>query len=355
MGRLIRAGLPLLVWAAWAPPAFAAERPSFYLDHSGWHATHIVVVTEGKKIDGKVRVLETWRGDLRPGDRLDLPDLAAFAPLQSRAINTLLAAKPAPGQPQHVTGDRMVLFLRWKAAAGGPAKGSWTAASGGGMRVSLAWVEGGQTYACVQWKNPGPNDPIPLDMSEQKMRERVLELGRLRADLGRAAAVPDPAKRAVALCPFLDSDVYDARRAAFQSLGECGEPALPTFRKLLGDSSLGRRHAEVVEALGKVRGRQAGRELAVLLGRELVFWQREGPRLPRGWWNGGGLKWAEVERLRDHYSVALGAVRGLGEGGHREGRQAVREFRYFWQSLAQLREIGQMGEECGRVVAKLEK
>jgi hypothetical protein len=266
-----------------------------------------------------------------------------------------LAAKAAPGQPTHVTGQWMVLFLRRKPAAGGPAKGSWTAASGEGMRVSLAWVEGGQTYACVQWRNPGPNDPIPLRMSERQLRERVRQLGRLRADLGRAAAVPDPGKRAVALCPFLDSDLYAARRAAFQSLGECGEPALPTFRKLLADGSLGRRHAEVVEALGKVRGRQAGRELALLLGRELAFWQREGPRLPRGWWNGAGLKSAEAERFRDRYCLALAAVRGLGEGGHREGRQAVREFRYFWQSLAQLREIDQMGEECGHVLAKLEK
>jgi hypothetical protein len=351
MGRLVRAGLPLLVWVAWAAPAFAAILPSFHLDTSGWYATHIVVVTEGKEIDGKVRVLESWRGDLRPGDRLDLPDLAAFAPLKARTINTPFA-EPAPGQPTHVTGQRMVLFLR-KAAAGGPARGSWTAASGAGMRVSLAWVEGEQTYACVQWINPGPNDPIPLNMTERQLRERVRQLDRLRADLGRAAAGPDAGKRAFALCPFLDSAVDAARQAAFQSLGECGEPALPTFRRLLADGSLGRRHWELVRALGKVRGRQAGQELAVLLGRELAFWQREGPRLPPGWWNGGGLEWADVERFRDRYGVALEAVRGLGEGGHREGRQAVREFRYFWRSLAQLREIEQMGEECDHVLAKL--
>src|SRR5438874_1861724 len=108
MGRWIRAALPLLVWAAWTCPAFAAIRPSFHLDTSGWHATHIVVVTEGERIDGKVRVLESWRGDLRPGDRLELPDLAAFAPLKSRAISAPFLAKPMAGQPTHVTGDRMV-------------------------------------------------------------------------------------------------------------------------------------------------------------------------------------------------------------------------------------------------------
>src|SRR5262245_30388928 len=124
MGRLTRTAVPLLVWAVWTCPTFAEILPSFRLDASGWHATHIVVVTEGEKIDGKVRVLESWRGDLRPGDRLDLPDLAAFAPLQSRVINTAFAAKPVPGQPKHVTGQRMVLFLRRRPAAAGPAKGT---------------------------------------------------------------------------------------------------------------------------------------------------------------------------------------------------------------------------------------
>jgi hypothetical protein len=207
----------------------------------------------------------------------------------------------------------------------------------------------------VQWINPGPSDPIPLGMTERQMQKRVRELDRLRADLDRAVAVPDPGERAVALCPFLGSDVYAARQSAFKSLGECGEPALPTFRKLLADNSLGRRHWEVVRALSTVRSRQAGRELALLLGRELAVWKREGPRLPHAWWNGGGLEWAEVERFRERYGVALEAVRGLGEGGYWEGRQAVREFRYVWRSLPQLREIAQLGEECDRVLAKLEK
>ena len=55
-----------------APAAWAFYLPSFNLDESAWHATHIVVVSEGQKIDGELRVLESWHGDLRRGERLVL-------------------------------------------------------------------------------------------------------------------------------------------------------------------------------------------------------------------------------------------------------------------------------------------
>src|SRR5206468_844470 len=66
--------------------ATAAIRPSFHLDTCSWRATHVVVVSEGETIDGAVTVLESWVGDLRPGDTLAVPELAAFAPEKARAI-----------------------------------------------------------------------------------------------------------------------------------------------------------------------------------------------------------------------------------------------------------------------------
>ena len=92
-----------------------------------------------------------------------------------------------------------------------------------------------------------------------------------------------------------------------------------------------------------------GEELTEMLGRELAFWKKKGPTLPAGWWNGSELNWTEVEVLRDRYGITLAVVRGLGEARSTEGRKAVKQFRDFWLSLPQLKEIGQMSEECDRV------
>src|SRR5580658_2628 len=67
--------------------ANAGTRPSFYLDACAWDATHIVVVTEGERTDGQVSVLESWKGDLKPGDNITVPELAAFEPQSSRIID----------------------------------------------------------------------------------------------------------------------------------------------------------------------------------------------------------------------------------------------------------------------------
>ena len=49
-----------------ATTASAEIQPSFSLDGCSWLATHVVVVTEGDRIDGKVTVLESWKGNLEP-------------------------------------------------------------------------------------------------------------------------------------------------------------------------------------------------------------------------------------------------------------------------------------------------
>ena len=58
----------------------AAERPSFNLDYSAWKATHIVLATENGTIDGRLKVVESWKGDIKPGMELILPELGASMP-----------------------------------------------------------------------------------------------------------------------------------------------------------------------------------------------------------------------------------------------------------------------------------
>jgi hypothetical protein len=62
--------------------------PSFYLDHSSKKATHILVATEGLNIDGVLEVLEPWKGDLRKGDRITVPELALFHSAEARTIHS---------------------------------------------------------------------------------------------------------------------------------------------------------------------------------------------------------------------------------------------------------------------------
>src|SRR6185369_10112108 len=90
----------------------AGIRPSFGLEGNTWNATHIVVVTEGKTIDGIFRVLESWKGDLNPGDTIKVPELASFKAESSRTVSDPWYQKPGTNPGLVVTGDRMVLFLK---------------------------------------------------------------------------------------------------------------------------------------------------------------------------------------------------------------------------------------------------
>src|SRR5215213_2001906 len=186
----------LLLFLA-ALPARAGIRPSFNLSHCSWFATHVVVVTEGEMIDGRLLVLESWKGDLAPGDAVSVPELATFNPEPSRLAKRPLWVEDAE-PPRHVTGDRMVLFLkeRPRAQAEGDeaARGRvWEPASSGGVNVSALWVEGDKTYAFIQVMNPGDTILIDYGKSEGEVKTIFAEVEGERDALEHAAAVKDPA------------------------------------------------------------------------------------------------------------------------------------------------------------------
>jgi hypothetical protein len=168
---MVRA-LAVLAWVVWTPAAFGGQFvPPLHVASCTKRATHVVVVREVDKTDGTVEVLESWVGGLREGDILRLPSLAAFATLRSRAISEV------PGPPArhtHVTGSRIVLFLRWQPEGADLSKGTWKPA-GGDVGTSAVWVEGGEAYAALGYSAFGmtPRIIMPLRMTEQKLRERV--------------------------------------------------------------------------------------------------------------------------------------------------------------------------------------
>src|SRR5262249_38245057 len=100
----------------WLPAARAALLPCFHAPSASWDASHIVLVTEEEWEEGVpvMRVEESWKGDLLPGDRLRLPFLVPLAAKSSREIWQGWGRRQAPDGPTHVSGSRLVLFLRIK-------------------------------------------------------------------------------------------------------------------------------------------------------------------------------------------------------------------------------------------------
>jgi hypothetical protein len=368
MRRGWQAAFLILTCVGFAPEVRAGIRPSFLLVDCSWSATHVVVVSQGEKLDGNFQVVESWKGDLKKGSRLKIKELAAFAPKATRAIEAR-DKKRNPPPPTHVSGSRMILFLKKNVAPAKAREGEKAAGKEGeiswapagffkDVRVSVAWVEHGETYGFVQIMNPGPSALISLESTEKQMRGHVLEICKTQEALGKASALPDPTRRAEALVPFVHSERFQVRHEAFNALGGCGEAALPSLRKMLQDPSLAGKHGAVVKALAQAGGERVGPELTKLVEVELAFWKKTAPGLQVGWWGGNNLTEAEQQHLQNRYGKVLEAIYALEKIRFSGCRNAVTAFRDYWRSLPQLEDrsgLNQMSEACDSLLHALPK
>lgn len=348
--------IPLFVSATHAS---AALMPSFRLEPCSWEATHIVVVTEGDKIDGEVEVLESWKGDLKQGDKLSLPDLASFAPEKKRVVSKRFVGGDQDEKlPATVSGSRMVLFLihkQGKPEEGKPANTSWLPASKWReMHASVTWIEGGKVFAFVQEINPGPLQLIWLGLEEKELKKKMDAVVKAQSTLTEAIRKGDEAKLTTTALELLKPEPTFVSHAAILDLGKV-EKGLPALRAILKDEKLLQHHSTAVSSLRKAAGADAGPELVRVLEHELTFWKKVGPDLPKGWWNGakGEIKRDEIERLRGHYDVAHSVVLELGSLRHASGREVVSEFGEYWKSLPQLVEVKQLADVCDATLKAL--
>ena len=157
----------------------AGIRPSFMLDYCTWHASDIVVVSQGVGSDGQLTVLETWKGLLKRGATLSIPSLTGYTPEVSKPFG-----RDQEPPIKAVTGKRMVLFLtrgpKVPEVSSQPASAAtqpgiaWSSASlYREMNVSMVWIENGQVYNFRQVINPGPSLLIPRDQTEEQFRKDV--------------------------------------------------------------------------------------------------------------------------------------------------------------------------------------
>jgi len=266
--------------------SFAARRPSFILDYSLWKATHIVLATEGNVIDGRLKVIESWKGNLKPDSEIVLPELTTFSAEESRRVNWFgLKELPKPFV-RFVTGSKMVLFL--VKSYKNPQKDTsdsnnivWLPASFngfGGFKVSVAWIENGEAYVFIQVINPGPSVLTHLSGGIE-MKSRIAAFNVIQTAHENAIRDSDPIRAMQSFRAFHRGKFYSAATANIQSLGRMGSKALPILRRSLQDRTLLNWHQHIISSMVTAGGVNVAKDLTTIIEKEFDFFSQRAPDL----------------------------------------------------------------------------
>src|SRR5262249_25895851 len=190
--------------------------------------------------------------------------------------------------------------------------------------VSMTWIEEGRAYAFQQLINPGPTELVPLDQTEEGLRQLVKKALEVQRALSKAAAEPSTAKRAEAVLPFVDEETYGCSSAAFKILAGCGKDVLPVLRPLLNDERRLPVHPKVIEIMTQAAGKAAQPDLERVLAEELVYWKKVGPTLGK-WWG--------QEPMSSHYCLLHAVLIQLKKIDYTDERKMVAALRDYWRSL----------------------
>ncbi len=313
------ATLATLACIALSATARAEIIPGFELDSCAWTATHVAVV------DNKGKVLESWAGDLKPGDDLPVGDFRLPA-------GQMLERPQASGRPsvkEKVSNNRVVLFL-----VKGDGKTGWRSANKygtGTYDISAAWVHGGKVYALQQVWNPGPLRLVPVAKSEAEFKKQVTAVLDHKAQLRAALAEPDLGKRAAQLSHFTTSRWDLGWQEALAGLAKCGETGAKALAAILTRTGEPEEKLDAVRGLTRI-GRPARGELIELLRTELGFWRAVAPDLPADWLHADPIVKDHLARLQ----AALAShwpYEGLSAGE----RRVIEETRDLWTENPVLR------------------
>lgn len=317
--------------------------PSFGLDGCAWNATCIVVATEGQKIDGRVRVLECWLGDVQRGEEIRLKDLASYA-LENR--RTVREHSRTTGEV--VTCSRMVLFLR-------RTKNGWEGAAGKkpfeGILVSTVWIEKRLAYWMAQTRMSGPQVLVRGYLAsgratESKVRHRVLEILKVRRAFNEARSIPRLDRRAQAMIPFVRGDVPPARSEALGCLVAAGEPARPVLLTLLRDAPPSASVPGLIAALEKLDAKEAGSVATDLLKQELEYWKKNAGKITSRALHGG--EWL------DRHDKLTYILEGLARLAYPECEETVRDALKYWNTRTDLNSSqARVIRKCDAVLKRL--
>jgi hypothetical protein len=348
----------------WAPSYWYV---AFNLERQVWHATDIIIVNEGEKIDGKVTVEGVLHGSKAVGDKLDFPGLAKLADPKERttyvpdpdAPPTIQAAPfPIPvkgSKPKVIPGKRMILFL------GGGGKEIVVHYWSGTMRVppkpdnidehpitrNVALIDGERLFAKTG-KLDAPIIPVvDLGMSVGDLREIIAAIREGREGIKRCEAMDEAKTRAAEAVRLIDSSNYRIQSKGFEILFGCGAEAIPHIQAYLEKHGFDRRITTILEQIRAagwakepdLRPDEAVVPLLIYLAdKEIEFWRRTLPTLEVNWWNqedheNGQRRWELQERAQ----LTARVVRALGAVGTPEALAKVTEMRDFSKSRTWLR------------------
>jgi hypothetical protein len=292
----------VILSAIGAIPVDAGIRPSFSLDGCSWNATHIVLVQTIPK-DGAFSVVESWKGDLKPGDSLEVPELKpnkGAVPIPSYPKPQGFGSQDTQGIseqiPRQPVGSRMILFLRKKEQSGaaspseGNTSGTQWEPAGSGMKVSALWIDGGKGFCFQQWNNPGPSAlaecaQFPASSSDVAVFtvriQRVLQAQKYLAET--MAMKNHPEVRADRLGGIALIDVWEAQREALDALGKSGTVALPEIWQVMDKPPVPYDGNITIRAFVEAAGKDRGKLLRARLQQDLIYWKAVGPTLTPNW------------------------------------------------------------------------
>lgn len=333
----------LILLAFVAIPLDASFRPSFDLDPCSWNATHIVLVQTTAN-EGVFSVVESWKGDLKPGELLELPEIKP----NENAVPISSYPKPAGFDlqdrmgiseqiPRQPVGSRMILFLKKQEGSGAGTPVKWKPASAwGGMKVSVLWIDGGKAFCFQQGENPGPSalsqcGRWPLRSSDVAIfTARIQEVLQAQRDLTETLALKDVDVRAKRLGRIALDAVYPAQKEAIDALGKAGTVALPEILQVL-DKPPGRFYDgdALIRVFVEAAGKDSGTQLHARLRQDVIYWKTVGPTLTQDWL--GQL--IEVgSPLFVKFNETSLLVRELDKEHYAPAAQTAAELRDFWVS-----------------------
>jgi hypothetical protein len=357
--------LPLILLAVNPRLASARIEPSFELDYCTWHATQVVLVEVTAK-DGVFSVVESWKGELRPGERITVPELTpalGAKPISVYPTRTNFFAHDKAGIgeqiPRQPAGSRMVLFLKKREGSEISPTSTNSVEKWGPadmfdeMKTSTVWIDGEKVYSFQQLINPGSSKFFILHSSLQQMKARVVEINRVQKELAEVVSNGNSGTRAEGLKPYVRSKLYEAQRLALNELGKCGPSALSTIRGMLDDPAFADEAAELVRSFAEAGGEQIGEELDSRLQKELALWQATAPSLSKDWWNQDATPHAP---LRERYMQTFQLILGLERVHYTPALTTATHLGNFWRSLPQLNDpsgLNQMAKECDKLIDHL--
>jgi hypothetical protein len=265
----------------------------------------LCVLVQTTPEDGAFSVVESWKGDLKPGDSLEIPELKPnknAVPISSNQKPQGFASEDAEGVseqiPRQPVGSRMILFLKKKEqsdaaspSAGNSARTQWGPAyTFGGMKLSALWIDGGKGFCFRQVMNPGPSAlsgcwQFPAMSSDVAvLTARIQRVVQVQKHLAETMAMKNhPEARADRLGRIALGDVWEAQREALSALGKSGTVALPEILQVM-DAPPAPCDGEVtIRAFVEAAGKRSGKLLNARLQQDLIYWKAVAPTLTPDW------------------------------------------------------------------------